>query len=180
MRALPAMNIARIAVVAALFATATAAGCAPETRYEVLSFFFDGVPKPGEGRSELRGTEDNAPGALPRYGEHGPYAAKLCDACHLQGSNKLVVDREELCVRCHVLKLDRKMLHGPLASGNCEICHGPHGSSNRYLLVADSKEFCLYCHDKNDILKRDAHQGMDAECTTCHDAHGSANEFLLK
>lgn len=23
------------------------AGCAPETRYEVLSFFFDGVPKPG-------------------------------------------------------------------------------------------------------------------------------------
>jgi predicted CXXCH cytochrome family protein len=174
------MNLVRTAAVAALLTTAAAAGCAPETRYQVLSFFFDGVPKPGEKRSEQRGTEVAAPGALPKYGEHGPYAAKLCDACHLQGSNNLVVAREELCIRCHVLKLDRKILHGPLASGNCEICHGPHGSSNRFLLVADAKEFCVYCHDKSDIMKRAAHQGMDAECTVCHDAHGSENEFLLK
>lgn len=167
-------------MLAALLVVAAVLGCAPETNYLVLSFFFDGVPLPQDGHAEQQGTEGQATGGQQRFGEHGPYAAKLCDACHLQGSNKLVVPREELCIRCHVLKLDGKMLHGPLASGNCDICHGPHGSGNRYLLVADSKEFCLYCHNKTDILKRDVHQGVNAECTVCHDAHGSSNDFLLK
>ncbi len=176
MRALALFHLAVAAFAAALAFT----GCAPETRYQVLSFFFDGVPPLREERTGGAGVENSPATAKQRYGEHGPYAARLCDACHIQGSNNLVLPKEELCLRCHVLKLDRAMLHGPLASGNCVICHGPHGSSNRFLLVADAKEFCLYCHDRDGIMKREAHQGVDAECTVCHDAHGSDNQFLLK
>lgn len=167
------------ALAAALLMTGAATACAPETRHRVLSFFFDGVPPLEDGDRE-QDAEAYATAARRRYGEHGPYAARLCDACHVQGSNSLVLPQEELCLNCHPLKLDRAMLHGPLASGSCVICHAPHGSAHRYLLVSDSKEFCLYCHDKNEILKREAHQGVDAECTTCHDAHGSGRQFLLK
>jgi predicted CXXCH cytochrome family protein len=160
-------------------------GCAAKTRYKVLSFFFDGVPSPEEtlgeaGKGGRKGGGTGTAVEKPGYKEHGPYAAKQCDGCHVKASNRLVLPIEDLCFQCHSLDLRKKHLHGPLASGGCNVCHDPHGSMHPFLLVAEAREFCLTCHDANAIAKRDVHQEAEAQCTKCHDAHSSDNEYLLK
>jgi predicted CXXCH cytochrome family protein len=159
-------------------------GCAANTRYKVLSFFFDGVPSPEEtaGEAGKAGKKNRAETASerPGYLEHGPYAAKQCNGCHVRASNRLVLPIEELCFKCHSLDIRKRYLHGPLASGGCNVCHDPHGSMYPFLLVAESREFCLTCHDANSIAKRNVHKGDKAQCTKCHDAHSSDKMYLLK
>jgi len=156
-------------------------GCEGKTRYQVLSFFFDGVPPPEELKQE-GGKEGKKVTAQPQstYREHGPYAARLCTSCHERGSNKLLVPIEELCLQCHTLNIKKKYIHGPLASGGCKICHSPHGSIYPFLLISEPKDFCLHCHSKKDILMRDVHRETDEQCTVCHDAHSADNAYLLK
>ena len=75
-------------------AAVLSAGCETATRHKVLNFFFDGVPEPKAPASEQPGQPGRADGAAARpvaYYEHGPYAAKLCNACHeTAGGNALV------------------------------------------------------------------------------------------
>ena len=158
-------------------------GCSAQTRYEVLSFFFDGVPTPQEQAAQAaraagaggrdRGKQDE------RGSTHGPYGAKMCIACHDANTNALLLPKEQLCMNCHDLQLGRRQ-HGPAAAGGCLVCHDPHRSSNRYLLVAPAREFCLYCHDRKDVYAQDVHRGNTAACTDCHNPHGSDNEFFLR
>ena len=173
-------------VFAVLLSAVLIVGCSRDTTYRVLSVFFDGVPAPGSPKDSLiddRGRRKSAPDTARRirYGEHGPYAAKLCDGCHLRGGSfKLIMPIEELCFHCHTITVDRKKVHGPLASGGCRVCHEPHGSSFRLLLTSESREFCVRCHATEDVLKREVHRDNPMECTDCHDAHASDNEHLLK
>jgi predicted CXXCH cytochrome family protein len=175
-----------VAVVACVcVVTAVLVGCNAPTRYEVLSVFFDGVPTPAP--VEEVGAAKATPGpdaTLPRrvrFGAHGPYAAKLCTACHESiATNKLAAPREQLCFRCHEFKLDKKYIHGPLASGGCLACHDPHSSQYRYLLVSESDDFCLRCHNRDAIMRAPAHAGVEQQCTGCHDAHMSDKKYLLK
>ena len=159
-------------------------GCSAETRYQTLSFFFDGVPQPEERISDpLTGsmTKTGPKQAVPfRY--HGPYAAKLCWACHQQdGGNKLILPVEKLCLNCHDLNIQKKHIHGPVAAGGCRICHDPHGSGKAFLLVAEPSTFCFYCHDEAEIKTREVHKSAGStQCTVCHNPHGSDNNFLLK
>lgn len=162
---------------------AIACGCAPKTesQYKMLSFFFDGVPYPEEKKPETAAEikkEEIVMGAV--YIEHGPYAAKRCDGCHVKGTNRLVLPKSDLCFQCHTLDLRKKNIHGPLASGGCTVCHLPHGSRYPFLLVAEPQEFCLYCHAKEDLARNEVHKGIEAQCTMCHDAHGSDSRYLLK
>lgn len=153
--------------------------------YRVLSFFFDDVPppsKPGEGTEENGGKaapERKAPDKTLST-EHGPYAAKMCEGCHLRGGNRLVAPVEELCYYCHTFRTDKRMIHGPLASGGCRVCHEPHSSGYRYLLTSRSGEFCFDCHNRDDIVSREIHRDVTGGCTTCHDPHMSDNDFLLR
>ena len=159
--------------------------CGPMTmtRYKTLSIFFDGVPNPEE--EALQAQNAKAGGhevrqAAATYRMHGPYAARLCSACHQPGTNVLILPIEKLCFKCHVLQLDKKYVHGPVASGGCKICHDPHGSSFPYLLVSAARTFCLKCHSEKDIAKNEAHKGVTEECTECHDAHASDKVYLLR
>src|SRR5574342_821311 len=105
-------------------------GCSPEKRVEILSFFFDGVTVPGkttEGGATGTARKGGQPAKAERY-EHGPFAAKQCEACHVRGSNNLVMPVEKLCFSCHDLDLSKKYVHGPVASGGCKVCHDPHSS----------------------------------------------------
>jgi predicted CXXCH cytochrome family protein len=175
----------RTAAACMFLVAALSVGCSATTSHKVLSTFFDGVPEPGTGAQAAPGAPVAAGGAAPArqagYREHGPYAAKLCKACHEAGAtNALVVPKEQLCLQCHELRLDRKYVHGPLASGGCLVCHDPHSSQYRYLLVSESDGFCLHCHDGQALAKNASHAGVQGECTTCHDAHMSDRKFLLK
>lgn len=182
------MRTLRSAIVPVL-CLALLCGCAAKTRYQVLRFFFDGVPSPEETRGEAgkitgkmsrKGGVPDTAAARPEYKEHGPYAAKQCDACHARASNRLVLPIEELCFKCHNLDIRKKYIHGPLASGGCKVCHDPHGSIHTFLLVSEPKTFCLHCHDANALARKGIHAGTDAQCTTCHDAHSSDAGYLLK
>ena len=159
------------------------AGCDARVRYRTLSFFFDGVPDPDKIAAVA-----NAPGKKggkqaipkPRLVNHGPYEAKLCNACHQRATNALVLPVEELCFKCHTIDIKKKHLHGPVAAGGCRICHDPHGTGRPYLLVSEPKKFCYYCHDEKSVAANEVHKGVEAECIECHDAHSSDNPFLLK
>ena len=173
------MAVGCISVVAA-FST----GCNPTSRYKVLSFFFDGVPPPAAPQVSGEGPpSEPVPARLEavRYREHGPYAAKLCNACHDSSAfNTLVAPPEQLCLRCHSIALNKKYLHGPLASGGCLACHDPHSSQYQYLLVSAPSTVCFYCHDRAAITRRPVHAAVEGQpCTNCHEAHASDNRFLL-
>ncbi len=176
------MNGSRIYILICLGAMILLGGCEAKTRYQVLSFFFDGVPAPRE-EAQLTtpsgGTDEKQAVQQERSSKHGPYAAKMCSACHDPSTNALLLPREKLCLKCHVIEAGRKQ-HGPVASGGCLVCHDPHRSSNAYLLVSPAKEFCTYCHDPNEIYARPAHQGVSASCTECHNPHGSDNDYFLR
>lgn len=151
--------------------------------HRTLTLFFDGVPPPRAPLQEARqvpsGRESPAPGA--KGTEHGPYAAKLCGACHAsQATNSLLAPASELCGRCHTLALDKKYVHGPLASGGCLVCHDPHASRYPHLLVSESGEFCVRCHDRRDLDGVGAHAAVEAQCTDCHEAHMSDKLYLLR
>ncbi len=158
--------------------------CTPTSRYEVLSTFFDGVPKPvDEGQTPELGAPGQA-GASARSAAssvHGPYGAKLCTACHESTArNTLVAPLGQLCQRCHEIRLDAAYIHGPLASGGCTACHDPHSSRYGYLLVSDAETFCLHCHERQALVRNDGHLEGGGPCTTCHEAHQSNRKFLLK
>ncbi len=174
-------------VLGIIAAAALLAGCSADTRYRALSFFFDGVPAPDAAEKQQKGAalkgrhSSAAQQGAKRYGEHGPYAAKLCEGCHLRGGSfKLLMPVEELCFQCHNIRIDRKTVHGPLASGGCRVCHEPHGSSYRFLLTSESSVFCVRCHNAADVEQRAVHQDNPAECVECHNAHASDQPFLLK
>jgi predicted CXXCH cytochrome family protein len=158
-------------------------GCEAKTRYQVLSFFFDGVPEPGKkatgagGAGPVAGSAAGAP--AQRASQHGPFAAKLCSACHDPNTNALLLPRSQLCLKCHTFAAVRRQ-HGPVASGGCLVCHDPHRSSNEYLLVSPAREFCTYCHDPAEINTREVHQGNTAACTECHNPHGSDNDYFIR
>jgi predicted CXXCH cytochrome family protein len=158
-------------------------GCAPEKRYKVLSFFFDGVPNPAEMPKQVqRGPGGGAepPVVKKTYRMHGPYAAKLCSGCHQRGTNILILPIEKLCLNCHIIQMNKKYIHGPVASGGCKICHEPHGSSFPFLLVSEPQKFCFYCHKEKDVARNEVHAGITEGCTDCHDAHMADNKNLLK
>ena len=166
----------------AFLAAGLAPGCHATSRHKVLTYFFDGVPP-----LETPGAQP-APGAATpitsrpiSFQEHGPYAAKLCSACHNETKgNTLVAPPDQLCERCHALKLDKAYVHGPVASGECLVCHDPHSSPYRPLLVSQSDSFCFECHDRKDIANSPGHANLEESCTTCHDAHMSNQKYLLK
>ncbi len=169
-----------VCVVAAL-----TAGCNATTRHKVLAALFDGVPPLRETvRSETNQGAEGTGAVGPRPAtlyEHGPYAARLCSACHdAAATNALVAPKETLCLRCHDLGLVKRYVHGPLASGGCLVCHDPHSSQYQHLLVSESAGFCLHCHDRQDVARIEAHGGSADSCTSCHDAHMSDRRYLLK
>jgi predicted CXXCH cytochrome family protein len=174
-------------LLAALLLCASAAllaACTSPSGHRVLTFFFDGVPPlpaPGTPGAGARAGESGVATPVARPRSHGPYAAKLCDGCHVSGTgNALVVPVTELCQRCHVIGSGRKFVHGPLNAGGCVVCHDPHQSPNPHLLVSAPERSCVRCHDLRSLRAVTGHDAGSAACTACHDAHVSDRPFLLR
>lgn len=94
---------------------------------------------------------------------------------------------EQSCItsQCHS-KIDKeKFVHGPIAAGECGICHGesPKHINNpgkyKFGAVDDVSGKCYECHDKFPP-KEFTHSPLeDGECTSCHNPHGSSYKFQL-
>jgi len=97
----------------------------------------------------------NIPKRLPEF-SHGPYAARLCSACHPEPSDGEVQLVEAtvngLCYGCHVdiqmwiegAKSSHKLLEE--SDRSCMDCHDPHAAEVQAMLAKPVYELCIGCH----------------------------------
>jgi predicted CXXCH cytochrome family protein len=175
-------------------------GCgSDESRYKVLSFFFDGVPNPNEPTPPAAAGPDAgldeqghpvaapAPGQpppVPVVSEHSPYKNRECFACH-QTESSLVATGQgaATCRKCHADYLNPppdQWVHGPAVLELCTRCHEPHKSQYASLLTKPARDLCLGCHTEPGLLDRPEHRATaDKACSACHDPHMAGNRLLL-
>lgn len=138
---------------------------------------------------------------------HGPYASNQCFLCHEtsasggfrgfgkkqeaakagagQVSGKLVAPVGELCAGCHESKSVASAyqaglwVHGPVSTGYCVLCHGPHAGPEPYMLLKKADALCTECHAEGLVSKRAEHQEM-RDCLKCHNAHLGRDSRLLR
>lgn len=171
-------------VLAAILAIALGGflGCSPQKRYEVLSFFFDGVPVP-------QGVQGSADAKLTIY-HHKPYADGKCGACHTSDVVEMDISRpmtisevpSSTCLRCHEkVRGEYPVMHGPVSATECLMCHAPHDSTVAHLLKAAAPLVCVQCHTPDTMVpRRPEHQDEKSDCLSCHVAHGGPKHGLLQ
>jgi len=196
-----------LAIGGVVIGMALAWGCAEKQRYEVLSFFFDGVPPP-EGVVDSGGKPKVDPWTVPleasdprarawlaqahaeakeapkAYYFHTPFAKRDCFGCHTR-ERSMTAPRmtADLCKSCHgdyfeTAKTD--WVHGPAALGQCAMCHEAHKSEYKGLLTEAQPDICLTCHDDSRLLNEPYHETASGRvCSTCHDPHMAGNRLLL-
>ena len=111
--------------------------------------------------------------------EHAPFIEAECSECHCSNTpNRSDVSAviPELCYGCHDAFAGRYM-HSPVGSGECLLCHDPHGSDNALFLKMKEPALCYLCHGEleSDIIgeKSIAHEPALGQCTICHSPHVS-------
>ena len=151
-------------------------GCSTEARHQMLTFFFTGVPAPGEEQAKEREAEKPAGAAPaskrtrreffqePQFFAHGPYGAGHCDKCHAVTASKPF--RSE-------------------AAGAIKAAPAPERKSIGPRLAAPLKELCLTCHGDMAHTVAQA-QGLwmhgpvaNGWCVACHSPHRSARQYML-
>lgn len=170
---------------AAIFCIAlgTFLGCSQDRRYKVLSFFFDGVPAPGDARGGAHAGERTV------Y-QHKPYADGKCGLCHGTDDIDMSIARptnitqisSALCLRCHEkVRAEHVIMHGPVTATECLMCHNPHESGVAHLLKAPAPPICTQCHAPEMMLPlRPEHADQKADCLNCHFGHGGPAHGLLR
>ena len=173
------------------------ASCSSTSSYEILSFFFDGVPNPNappepepkEPARDPRRAEAAQPRPTPAV-VHRPVREKRCSECHgtrrggsiFMGQPRMLGSDSQLCFQCHQLA-EREYQHAPAVAGLCTRCHHPHQSEHpRLLLEAKVADLCRACHSAETFATQQEHEARaDRDCHSCHDPHASnARYFLLQ
>ncbi len=86
-----------------------------------------------------------------------------------------------LCNECHERKDTKKHIHPPVASGDCQDCHDPHQSNNKFQLKGAGASLCYNCHEKSKLDRAFPHKPIaEGKCLSCHDPHQSDQKYLLK
>ncbi|MHB0935688.1 MAG: cytochrome c3 family protein [Armatimonadota bacterium] len=108
-------------------------------------------------------------------------ACLSCHTGHPNGNEKALKKTvPELCMDCHAGVLESSpgkkadYTHFPVADGQCQKCHDPHGTPNGRMVVKNIQAVCKECHDTADPAFAPAHRNIPAEnadCTSCHNAH---------
>lgn len=105
-----------------------------------------------------------------------------CTKCHNPhgGATKMLL-RKNACVECHKnLTENKPSIHGPVGSGDCNMCHLTHAAKQKNLLIQSGDGLCLNCHKKEDINLNKKHLNIvKKKCLDCHNAHASMHKFLL-
>jgi predicted CXXCH cytochrome family protein len=170
------------------------AGCNAEKHYELLSFFFDGVPEPGSAAG-APGTPLGQPGPggrarrLATVSAHSAYAERRCENCHgdtggfglvVSGFSQLGAD---VCRSCHTEVLtEYPRTHGPVAAQECLWCHRAHESPYPRLLAQPSPDLCLGCHgfELRSLPQPPEHEDLGRNCLDCHHGHGGQQRYFLR
>ena len=87
---------------------------------------------------------------------HGPYAARLCSACHpAKPKDRIELTAatvDSLCLECHSqfkeAMAGTKSRHKLLSQSDrsCMECHDPHAANHEYHLKKPAQDLCLGCH----------------------------------
>ena len=98
-------------------------GCSVEKHYDLLSFFFDGVPNPNALPVTATAGDPISMRQSPTYVAHTPYVERQCDSCHRSRFDTSRVGAE-VCLPCHEgVETEYRVMHGPVALGACLWCH---------------------------------------------------------
>lgn len=189
-------NIKRLPVaLLVLLIVFSAINCAPQKRYKVLKFFFDGVPEPGaakrkaeeERRKKAAKTKPGQPTKQPEQWQaiksrHPDYFRNICNNCHdnTAGNFMRTARKEDLCFTCHKQEqFTGAFVHGPVAVQNCLTCHLPHESPLPNLLKKKTPELCTQCHEQPSFSAAETCK-RDMDCSQCHYPHASPKRYFLK
>lgn len=138
------------------------------------------------GRNVIRARAGGASAALEvtasakgGYVYHKPVGK--CAECHGSAGKGYSVKapKDSVCYRCHGRMDGKKLVHGPMGSGECTACHDPHGSANKAFTVARHELLCVSCHDQKSSAGHIA-KSRGKACTACHDPHSSDRVYLQK
>ena len=175
-----------------------AMSCEPVQRHKILTFFFDGVdsqspPHEPRGdcnlchkvRRQLQQVRER-PGTV--WFVHEPWKNRDCKVCHNQLEEnqwalpKLTAPEPELCYQCHTdYPATQPYVHGPVAVGECLLCHEAHKSKMAGLLKEKEPELCYQCHETIEAAQISGHPDEPIpQCTKCHDPHAGLTRMLLK
>lgn len=80
---------------------------------------------------------------------------------------------------CHAGIADFPHVHGPVAMGECDMCHFQEKDRHRFAEIKNTPKLCTNCHDKKDTGKN-VHMPAAEDCVLCHDPHGSAAPKMLR
>ena len=158
-------------------------GCSVEKHYNVLSFFFDGVPDPRvvSASADAVFIAKQTGGV---YYVHEPYAREGCAECHGDSPGGIMVSTVDpaVCLKCHASVTDaHRVMHGPVAANACLWCHAPHESTIKPLLRTTAPQLCSQCHGPNMMgdPTSPVHADLSRDCLECHKGHGGADRFFL-
>jgi predicted CXXCH cytochrome family protein len=94
----------------------------------------------------------------------------------------LVAEVPQLCYKCHDPTVaEDGWVHGPVAAGDCLMCHEPHKTKNRFLLTKTAPSLCYECHEPEAVHLVEHHaEEAYAKCGECHEGHAGATRTLLR
>ena len=100
---------------------------------------------------------------------------------------KAAEKKTDTCItsECHAKMGKDKFVHGPVAAGQCTICHGESAKhkespkSYKFGKIKNIQKACYSCHDKFKAKKFTHKPVEDGDCTACHAPHGSSYKFQL-
>lgn len=175
-------SVARTALVMA--AAAALVACSIEKNYEILSFWFDGVPNPkAKARASASGIGSQPDArSSPTYSAHRPFVEEQCRECHSK-SIRLGSGDSHVCLKCHQEKTTQfPRMHGPVAAAACLWCHSPHDSAYPSLLKSDARALCMQCHEEGmlRVERVPAHADAGRRCLECHQGHGGESAGFLR
>ncbi|MCB9839031.1 MAG: hypothetical protein H6813_06805 [Phycisphaeraceae bacterium] len=160
------------------------AGCSIEKNYDLLSFFFDGVPNPNA--LPVAASAGGSPAAMrlsATYTAHQPYLDQRCVECHGSRFDMQSVT-SAVCLKCHEgVREQFRHMHGPVAFGACLWCHVPHESAYPALLKGEPRAVCTQCHDSSVLPTADVsehRQESTVSCLACHYGHGHSARYMLR
>ncbi|HWR57276.1 MAG TPA: cytochrome c3 family protein [Thermodesulfovibrionales bacterium] len=82
--------------------------------------------------------------------------------------------------KCHSTMGKDRYVHGPIAVGECMMCHVTTDYWHTFTRLENISSACYKCHDKVDTTSGVHKSAKEGNCMKCHNAHQSAHKFLLR